>query len=288
MFWSLLYAVLALVTQSGQEPPARPVAAAEAPLSPAAKAALNEWRAAFAQARRAYETAGHATVQEELSRRVTLEQAGRRALTPIMRSVDLAEPEKRRVLAAAWAELTPVDEDNVRWLKSALPADGWFRVSRDGKAATRNAWLIVQHATFDRPFQKQVLAVMEPLVDQGEVSGGDYALLFDRVSLAEGRPQRYGSQGPMRRWRARAGQARGSRSRRSTAGEGRAGADRTVQEGPGRRRPLLTAIREVNPTAVSSMRQKRTSGAGWRADLSMGGQWVKVVAERQKQGAGAS
>jgi hypothetical protein len=41
---------------------------------------------------------------------------------------------------------------------------------------------------------RQVLARMEPLAKAGEVRGSDYALLYDRTALADGRPQRYGSQ----------------------------------------------------------------------------------------------
>jgi hypothetical protein len=42
---------------------------------------------------------------------------------------------------------------------------------------------------------QKVLRSMEGLVPQGEVEGKDYALLYDRVAMMTGRPQRYGSQG---------------------------------------------------------------------------------------------
>ncbi|RAK50932.1 DUF6624 domain-containing protein [Phenylobacterium deserti] len=162
------------------------------PQSAAGKALLADWRAAFAKAREAHASAPHGTVVEELARRVELEQAGRRAFM-ITTKADLPRDERSRVNAGIWSELNAVDEDNLRWLKTVLPADGWFRNSREGKAATKQAWLIVQHAS-DRAFQKQVLAAMEPLVAQGEVNGADYALLYDRLEMYEGRPQRYGSQ----------------------------------------------------------------------------------------------
>ena len=36
--------------------------------------------------------------------------------------------------------------------------------------------------------------VLEPLVAQGEVEGQSYGLMYDRLAINEGRPQRYGTQ----------------------------------------------------------------------------------------------
>lgn len=193
MLVPFLAALAFAAAQPAPAQPAPPPAAAAPALSAAAQQALAGWKAEFARAR-ADQAAlpPPAGVVEELARRVALEQAGRRAMTPIMVS-DLPAPEKRAVLAEAWRELTPVDEDNTRWLKTVLPADGWFRHGREGKEAARNAWLIVQHSS-DREFQKEVLKRMEVLVTRDEVAGPDYALLYDRLEMFEGRPQRYGSQ----------------------------------------------------------------------------------------------
>jgi hypothetical protein len=76
-----------------------------------------------------------------------------------------------------------------------VAAHGWFPISTWGEAAGRAAWLLVQHADNDPGFQREVLARMEPLVASKEIEPSNYALLFDRVARAEGKPQRYGSQG---------------------------------------------------------------------------------------------
>ncbi len=47
----------------------------------------------------------------------------------------------------------------------------------------------------DRPFQRHVLTLLEPLVAAGETSRSNYAYLYDRIAVGENRPQRYGSQG---------------------------------------------------------------------------------------------
>ena len=88
-----------------------------------------------------------------------------------------------------------VDEENTAWLKADLASNGWFLVSRDGPEADNAAWLMAQHADGDLPFQKRILALLEPLVARHETSPKNYAYLYDRVAVNEGRPQRYGTQG---------------------------------------------------------------------------------------------
>lgn len=38
------------------------------------------------------------------------------------------------------------------------------------------------------------MPVLEPLVATGEIDGQSYAMMYDRLALSEGRPQRYGTQ----------------------------------------------------------------------------------------------
>lgn len=111
-----------------------------------------------------------------------------------MAAVQALPPEQRKLAwVPVWREVAPIDADNTAWLKRHIPRDGWFRRSRDGEPTVNGAFLIVQHSG-DQAWMKQVLARMEPLARQGEVSGYNYALLYDRTALADGRLQRYGSQ----------------------------------------------------------------------------------------------
>lgn len=160
-------------------------------LSPAAQAAVEAVGAAITAERTRQAAAGPPeSLRGELARRVALEQAGRRVLHQL---AGLSPGERSAVQAQAGPAISAIDRDNVVWLKRNLPADGWFRISRDGVVATQNAFLIVQHSG-DQAWMKQVLARMEPLARRGEVRGGDFALLYDRTALADGRSQRYGSQ----------------------------------------------------------------------------------------------
>lgn len=88
-----------------------------------------------------------------------------------------------------------VDQDNTAWLKGEIARRGWPRISRDGKDADNQAWLLVQHADLDPAWQAQILALLTALAPKGETNPKNYAYLFDRVAMKHGGPQRYGTQG---------------------------------------------------------------------------------------------
>ena len=72
---------------------------------------------------------------------------------------------------------------------------GWFDISRYGTEASQAAWLIVQHSDHDLAWQQQVLADLAPRVVRGDMQRSYYAYLADRVAVATGQPQLYGTQG---------------------------------------------------------------------------------------------
>ncbi|MBW8881417.1 MAG: hypothetical protein JF615_08350 [Asticcacaulis sp.] len=96
---------------------------------------------------------------------------------------------------AGTGEMCRVDRANTEWLKTDLAANGWPRISVYGPGPDMEAWLLVQHADHDVPFQKSVLAMLEALLPAKDTAVQNYALLYDRVAVAEKRPQRYGTQG---------------------------------------------------------------------------------------------
>jgi hypothetical protein len=87
-----------------------------------------------------------------------------------------------------------VDATNRAWLKKVIDKYGWPGKTLVGEDGAESAWLLVQHADEDRPFQKKCLALMEEAVKKGEARGDDLAYLTDRVLVGEGKPQRYGTQ----------------------------------------------------------------------------------------------
>ena len=185
---SLILALLAAVPQVQARAPS-----GTRPLSPAAEAAVAAWRAKTAPCRaRATTIPAGATVAVSLAARVETDQCLRRSLDdPGLDALPAAD--RDAAMRRVYGEVAALDAANTAYVKSVLPADGWFRASRDGRQTARDAWLIVQHSS-DQTFQQVVVARMAPLAAAGEVEGKDYALLHDRTEMFAGRPQFYGSQ----------------------------------------------------------------------------------------------
>jgi hypothetical protein len=89
-------------------------------------------------------------------------------------------------------EIDHKDTERMKWIVQRF---GWPTPEMVGKEASGNAWLLVQHADADHAFQKQCLALIEPLARQGVIPGSNYAYLFDRVQVGDGKLQRFGTQG---------------------------------------------------------------------------------------------
>lgn len=63
-----------------------------------------------------------------------------------------------------------------------------------GSEATHKFWMIIQHLDNYPDFQSQVLRKMERAVNDGKAEKVDFAYLYDRICINEGRPQYYGTQ----------------------------------------------------------------------------------------------
>ena len=86
-------------------------------------------------------------------------------------------------------------ETNKDVLGRIIKEKGWPVISIYGADADQTAFLIAQHADPDPAFQQKVLKILEKQRRINETSAENYALLFDRVRVAAGKSQRYGSQG---------------------------------------------------------------------------------------------
>ena len=96
--------------------------------------------------------------------------------------------------AAANERMKAIDMKNTARMKEILAQEGWPTKTLVGERASNAAWLLVQHADLDPAFQRQCLPLLEKTVAAGEGSAKDLAYLTDRVLVAEGKPQRYGTQ----------------------------------------------------------------------------------------------
>lgn len=90
------------------------------------------------------------------------------------------------------ARMTEIDSANTARMKEIVKRYGWPGPELVGIDGTEAAFLLVQHA--EHEFQKQMLPLVERAYRQKKLQGQDYALLLDRVLVAEGKPQVYGTQ----------------------------------------------------------------------------------------------
>ncbi len=90
-------------------------------------------------------------------------------------------------------EMREIDTANHTWLKKVVEDSGWPMTSQVGKDGANAAWLLLQHADDDRPFQAHCLELMKQ-APAGEVDAKDVAMLTDRVMVKQTGKQLYGTQ----------------------------------------------------------------------------------------------
>ena len=87
-----------------------------------------------------------------------------------------------------------VDAVNLPKLKHIMNQDGFPTSAMVGLDGVHAAFLLTTHADSDPSFQAMILKIVTPRLRTHEIDGNQYALLTDRVSVAEGKKQRYGTQ----------------------------------------------------------------------------------------------
>ena len=92
------------------------------------------------------------------------------------------------------AEMNRVDLKTRTRLREIIKQTGWPLISTVGFDGVNAVWLIAQHADRDLAFQKQALTLMRAAARRGEAAKEHLAFLIDRVRVAEGKLQIYGSQ----------------------------------------------------------------------------------------------
>lgn len=129
-------------------------------------------------------------IQQELAKRVAKDQAARKRM---IKGMQRGEGGNSKIDSTAHNEVAAIDKENKTWLAKLIEEHGWLGKTLVGKKGAYNAWLLVQHADQDLPFQKKCLSLMTEM-SKGEVAPVNIAYLTDRVLSAESKPQRYGTQ----------------------------------------------------------------------------------------------
>ena len=124
-------------------------------------------------------------LRDELLARMAEDQAVRTGVAPP------GDDRTAEELSAAWPQ---VDADNALRMAEILDEFGWPGWSLVGEDGAFAAWLLIQHADFNLDLQKRGLAMLRAAVEADDADPSDLAYLIDRVLVAEGKPQIYGTQ----------------------------------------------------------------------------------------------
>jgi len=121
-------------------------------------------------------------VLDQLRSRVEKDQSARRRW--------LAQQDNAELADAVGA----IDSENVAWLRDLISTKGFPTAAQVGKEGVHLAWVLLQHADQDPKLQSDLLPTLEKRFLAGELPANDWARMTDRVLIAGGKPQRYGTQ----------------------------------------------------------------------------------------------
>ena len=91
-------------------------------------------------------------------------------------------------------ELGGIDKQTTMYMKAVIDKHGWPGYKLVGRDGAHAAWILVQHADLDPAFQRRCLELLEQAGAAHDASPPGYGYLYDRVAVADKRPQRYGTQ----------------------------------------------------------------------------------------------
>ncbi|RFP13766.1 MULTISPECIES: DUF6624 domain-containing protein [unclassified Duganella] len=131
---------------------------------------------------------GDPALRTELAERYTRDQDARIAWLAAPSNAGL----RRRV--------GEIDADNVAWLSKMVRGKGFPTAAQVGEQGVLHVWLLVQHADREPKFQAALLPMLEQRHAEGELSGMNLSRSVDRVLVAQGKAQRYGTQFPTEAW----------------------------------------------------------------------------------------
>lgn len=151
--------------------------------APADEAALSAFNTSYAEWIDEIRLLGRLEGRDNFTRNLIIGQFGLN-LTPDVREA-LIEANRNLI--------DTIDAENTRAALALMEEHGFDQLHAASSRLTGSIAGLVHHGgTTDE--RRTLVTAIEPLALSGQYSGQQYALMYDRVAKAEGRPQRYGSQ----------------------------------------------------------------------------------------------
>jgi hypothetical protein len=108
--------------------------------------------------------------------------------------LDQALSDELIAMQEADQQASGLHEDRQARLGEIFDEHGWPGHDLVGEQGSTAAWVIAQHSDLDLAFQERALELLAEAVAEDDASPGDLAYLTDRVAVAKGEPQTYGTQ----------------------------------------------------------------------------------------------
>ncbi len=91
-----------------------------------------------------------------------------------------------------WVKIDRQDSINLQKVERIIKHSGWPKSLPLGKRGGETIFLVVQHSNSE--IQQKYLPTLKEAFKKGEILGGNLAMLEDRLAIAKGEPQIYGTQ----------------------------------------------------------------------------------------------
>ncbi|MEP3891563.1 MAG: DUF6624 domain-containing protein [Hellea sp.] len=134
------------------------------------------------------------SIQRNLRTHIIEDMAGREIAFLLFEETSITPQAVEWAKAVNFDRLTVSDRASTAYLKTVLDSYDWVSYAEFGKEPSIWAFLILQHSDLDPEFQEMGLSRLTPFLETESVQKPMYAMLSDRVSMAKGEPQLYGTQ----------------------------------------------------------------------------------------------
>jgi hypothetical protein len=85
-------------------------------------------------------------------------------------------------------------ERHIPIIKKIYDENGYPTPEKVGKESSSNFFTLIQHSDRDLNFQIRMLPIIKTQVDQQQISGSEFAYLYDRIQINNNKEQLYGTQ----------------------------------------------------------------------------------------------
>jgi len=100
-----------------------------------------------------------------------------------------SEPQREALIL----EMRQIDKAQTEELKAIVAVKGWPTIAQVGLVASEAALIVLIHSP-DHEFQRRLLPELQKLVEEEKIIASHVALVVDKLLVADGKPQRFGTQ----------------------------------------------------------------------------------------------